>query len=86
MPSNTPGPSVRTRGLTHSVSGGELLFLVYFVLSQIIHWLQLQTEKTKKSEEKTESYIMNCCTPTELSLKKKIRLLNLFSHLGEGKT
>ena len=52
VPSNTPGPSVRTRGLTHSVSGGELLFLVYFVLSQIIHWLQLQTEKTKKSEEK----------------------------------
>lgn len=52
MPSNTPGPFVRTRGLTHSVSGGELLFLVYFVLSQIIHWLQLQSEKTKKSEEK----------------------------------
>ena len=52
VPSNTPGPFVRTRGLTHSVSGGELLFLVYFVLSQIIHWLQLQSEKTKKSEEK----------------------------------
>ena len=49
-PSNTPGPSVRTRGLTHSVFGGELLFLVYFVLSQIINSLALASKWENKKE------------------------------------
>ena len=87
-PSNTPGPSVRTRGLTHSVFGGELLFLVYFVLSQIINSLALASKWENKKEwgKKLNPTLWTIAHQLNSLLKKKIRLLNLSSHLGEGKT